>query len=72
MPVGRTWSYTIGVSGGHTIDLTVNGTTTHYPIPSSFNGYKQYFKAGSYNQSSSDSTTKGARVGFGRLTVSHG
>ncbi|WP_406340794.1 polysaccharide lyase family 7 protein [Streptomyces sp. NBC_00648] len=72
VPVGKTWSYTIGVSGGHTIDLTVNGTTTHYPIPSSFNGYKQYFKAGSYNQSSSDSTTKGARVGFYKLTVSHG
>ncbi|OAR27054.1 alginate lyase [Streptomyces sp. ERV7] len=70
--VGRTWSYTLGVSGGHTIDLTVNGTTTHYAIPSSFNGYKQYFKAGSYNQSSSDSTTKGARVGFYKLTVAHG
>ncbi|MFJ3806165.1 polysaccharide lyase family 7 protein [Streptomyces sp. NPDC090073] len=70
--VGRTWSYTIAVSGGNTIDLTVNGTTTHYGIPSSFKPYKQYFKAGSYNQSSSDSTTKGARVAFYGLTVSHG
>ncbi|WP_055489595.1 polysaccharide lyase family 7 protein [Streptomyces sp. TP-A0356] len=71
VPVGQTWSYTIGVSGGHTIDLTVNGSTTHYTIPSSFNSYKQYFKAGSYNQSSSNSTTNGARVGFYALTVSH-
>lgn len=70
--VGKTWSYTIAVSGGHTVDLTVNGVTTHYPIPSSFNAYKQYFKAGSYNQSSSNSTTNGARVAFYALTVSHG
>ncbi|GAA4815582.1 polysaccharide lyase family 7 protein [Streptomyces ziwulingensis] len=69
--VGKTWSYTIAVSGGDTIDLTVNGSTTHYSIPSSFFPYKQYFKAGSYNQSSSDSTTKGARVAFYGLNVSH-
>ncbi|MFE8945264.1 polysaccharide lyase family 7 protein [Streptomyces sp. NPDC007856] len=72
VPVGRTWSYTIAVSGGNTVDLTVNGTTTHYGIPSSFQRYKQYFKAGSYNQSSSDSTTNGARVAFYGLTVAHG
>ncbi|MEU2711315.1 polysaccharide lyase family 7 protein [Streptomyces sp. NPDC007205] len=72
VPVGRTWSYTVAVSGGNTIDLTVNGATTHYGIPSSFQRYKQYFKAGSYNQSSSDSTTNGARVAFYGLTVTHG
>ncbi|MEV7151821.1 polysaccharide lyase family 7 protein [Streptomyces sp. NPDC093084] len=70
--IGKTWTYTIAVSGGNTIDLTVNGSTTHYGIPSSFNQYKQYFKAGSYNQSSSDSTTNGARVAFYGLTVQHG
>ncbi|MCL2731629.1 MAG: polysaccharide lyase family 7 protein [Actinomycetia bacterium] len=69
--VGKTWSYTIGVSGGDTIDLTVNGSATHYAIPSSFDAYKMYFKAGSYNQSSSDSTTNGARVAFYGLTVAH-
>lgn len=69
--VGTTWNYTIGVSGGDTIDLTVNGSTTYYAIPSSFNPYRQYFKAGSYNQSSSDSTTNGARVAFYALTVAH-
>ena len=31
-----------------------------------------YFKAGSYNQSSSSSTTKGAKVEFFALTASHG
>ena len=69
--IGRTWSYTIAVSGGNTVDLTVNGTTTHYAVPSSFQQYRQYFKAGSYNQSSSDSTTDGARVAFYALTVTH-
>jgi hypothetical protein len=69
--IGKTWTYTIAVSGGNSIDVTVNGSTTHYPIASGFKAYKQYFKAGSYNQSSSDSTTNGARVAFYDLTVSH-
>src|SRR3569833_64125 len=70
--IGKTWTYTIGISGGNTIDLTVNGSTTHYSIPSSFKAYKQYFKAGSYTQSSSASAATGARVAFYGLTVSHG
>ncbi|MFC1411968.1 polysaccharide lyase family 7 protein [Streptacidiphilus sp. N1-12] len=69
--VGTKWSYTIVESGAHTLKLTVNGSTTTYTIPSSFNPYKMYFKAGSYNQSSSSSTTKGARVAFYALTVAH-
>ncbi|NUR30970.1 MAG: polysaccharide lyase family 7 protein [Catenulispora sp.] len=72
VPVGTTWSYTISVSGGNTVNLTVNGKTTHYSIPSSFDAYHMYFKAGSYNQSSSNSTTNGARVAFYALTVHHG
>ncbi|GHF94031.1 polysaccharide lyase family 7 protein [Streptomyces thermodiastaticus] len=68
---GKTWTYSIAVSNGNTLDVTVNGSTTHYPIADSFKQYKQYFKAGSYNQSSSDSTTNGARVAFYGLTVSH-
>ncbi|MCZ1013498.1 polysaccharide lyase family 7 protein [Streptomyces noursei] len=71
VPMGTTWRYTLAVSGGDTVDLTVDGSTTHYAIASSFFPYKQYFKAGSYNQSSSDSTTKGARVAFYALNVSH-
>ncbi|NUR25315.1 MAG: hypothetical protein HOV83_05610 [Catenulispora sp.] len=70
VPLGTKWSYVINVSG-NTIRLTVNGSTTTYSIPSSFNAYRQYFKAGSYNQSSSDSTTNGAKVKFYALTVSH-
>jgi hypothetical protein len=68
--LGVKWSYVIQVSG-NTIKLTVNGATTSYSIPSSFNAYKEYFKAGSYNQSSSDSTSNGAKVKFYSLTVSH-
>jgi hypothetical protein len=72
VPLGVKWSYVIAVSGGNTIKLTVNGSTTSYAIPSSFNQYGMYFKAGSYNQSSSDSTTNGAKVKFYSLAVSHG
>jgi hypothetical protein len=72
VPVGTKWSYTIAVTGGNTVVLTVNGKTTKYAVPSSFDAYHMYFKAGSYNQSSSNSTTKGARVAFYALTVHHG
>lgn len=68
---GRPDEITDRHSGGNTINLTVNGKTTKYAIPSSFNAYHMYFKAGSYNQSSSSSTTKGARVAFYALTVKH-
>ncbi|MFF5538805.1 polysaccharide lyase family 7 protein [Streptomyces cinerochromogenes] len=72
VPLGEKWSYTIGVSGGDTIDLTVDGSTTHYPIADSFKQYRQYFKAGAYNQSASGSSTNGAKVAFYALDVSHG
>lgn len=68
--LGTRWNYVIAISSGQ-INLTVNGTTTSYPIPSSFNAYHQYFKAGDYNQSSSSSTTNGAKVKFYALTVFH-
>jgi hypothetical protein len=68
--VGAHWTYVINVTGNK-INLTVNGAKTSYSIPTSFNAYKQYFKAGSYNQSSSDSTSNGAKVKFYTLTVSH-
>jgi hypothetical protein len=69
--LGRPWSYVIAVVGGK-MQLTVDGATTTYPIPPSFNAYRQYFKAGDYNQSSSTSTSKGAKVKFYALKVSHG
>jgi hypothetical protein len=69
--VGTKFTYQIEESGSSSLSLSINGSTTHYSIPSSFDKYKVYFKAGSYNQSSSSSTTKGARVAFYALTVSH-
>jgi hypothetical protein len=68
--LGTQWSYVIVVSG-NTINLTINNTTTSYSIPSSFDPYNMYFKAGDYNQSSSSSTTNGAKVKFYALTVVH-
>jgi hypothetical protein len=68
--LGAHWTYVINVNGD-TINLTVNGSTTSYSIPSSFYAYDMYFKAGDYNQSASSSTTNGAKVKFYALTVSH-
>ena len=68
--LGVHWTYVINVSGS-TINLTVNGSETHYSIPSSFGAYDMYFKAGDYNQSASSSTANGAKVKFYSLTVSH-
>ena len=72
VPLGTRWTYRIAVAGGNKINVTVDGSTTSYPIPSSFNPYGMYFKAGSYNQSSSQSTSNGAKVKFYTLTVTHG
>jgi hypothetical protein len=68
VPVGTKFTYTIAVTGGKLV-VTVNGTTKTFGIASSFKKYKQYFKAGSYNQSSSNSTTNGARVSFYALKI---
>jgi Alginate lyase len=71
VPLGTEWSYVIGLSGGNTIDLTLNGTKYTWPLPASFNGYPMYFKAGDYDQSSGSSSSVGARVQFYALTVHH-
>jgi hypothetical protein len=70
VPVGTQWTYTINVTSSK-INMTVNGKKTSYTIPAKFKKYRQYFKAGSYNQSSSNSSTNGAKVKFYELTVSH-
>jgi Alginate lyase len=70
VPLGTQWSYVIAIVGGK-IQITVNGNTKSYSIASGFNAYRQYFKAGSYNQSSSSSTSNGAKVKFYTLTVAH-
>ncbi|MCO5974071.1 polysaccharide lyase family 7 protein [Actinoallomurus soli] len=71
VPLGTQWSYVIAIVGGK-IQVTVNGNTKSYSIASGFSAYHQYFKAGDYNQSSSSSTSNGAKVKFYALTVAHG
>ncbi|WP_285472134.1 polysaccharide lyase family 7 protein [Actinoplanes sp. NBRC 101535] len=70
VPLGERWAYAINVSGD-TINLTVNGSRTSYPIPSSFGPYRHFFQLGAYNQSSSASTTQGARVKFYSVGITH-
>ena len=66
------FSYVISVSGGNTINIQINGGTTQkFAIPSSWNGYPQYFKAGDYDQTAGSSSTVGATVHFYALTVAH-
>jgi hypothetical protein len=67
--LGVQWTHVINVNG-NTLNLSVNGNKTSYSIPTSFDSYDQYFKAGDYNQSSSSSTTNGAKVKFYSLTIS--
>jgi hypothetical protein len=68
---GKQWSYVISLSG-NTIKLSVNGTTHRFTMPSSFNGYPMYFKAGDYDQSAGSSASVGAKVQFYALAVHHG
>ncbi|GAA3539775.1 polysaccharide lyase family 7 protein [Amycolatopsis ultiminotia] len=72
VPLGQKWSYEISLTGGDTIGLVLDGKQTTWPLDSSFKDYPMYFKAGNYNQSTSSSSTVGARVHFFALGVSHG
>lgn len=69
--LGKQWTYVISLSG-NTIGLNVNGTNHTFTMPSSFNGYPMYFKAGDYDQSSGSSSTVGAKVQFYALSIHHG
>jgi alginate lyase len=71
VPLGAKWNYVIGLSGSNTISLKLNGTNHTWPLPSSFNGFTMYFKAGDYDQSSGSSSTIGAKVQFYALTIKH-
>jgi hypothetical protein len=73
VPLGTKFSYTIQLTGAGTITLTVNGTPHTYPIPSSFDGYGLYFKAGDYDQTADADAgaAVGATVKFYGLQVSH-
>lgn len=72
VPLGTKWSYVIGLTGGNTISLVLNGGKTQtWPLPSAFNGYKMYFKAGDYDQSTGSDATIGATVHFSALKIAH-
>lgn len=70
VPLGTKFSYQIK-STPSTMTVTINGTPRSFQTASAFLNYGQYFKAGSYNQSSSDSTTVGSLVKFYSLSVTH-
>jgi alginate lyase len=71
VPLGKQWSYVIGLSG-NTISLSVEGgITLTYSMSSSFDDEGMYFKAGDYDQSNGSSSTIGAKVQFYALSVVH-
>jgi Alginate lyase len=71
VPLGTPFSYTVQLTGDGTITLGIDGATTTFAMPASFNGYGQYFKAGDYDQTAGTDATIGATVKFYALQVSH-
>jgi len=71
VPLGTRFTYSIGLTGDGTITLTIDGAATTFPMPSGFDGYGQYFKAGDYDQTAGPDATVGAQVKFYALAVSH-
>lgn len=71
VPLGQRWSYVIGLSGGNTITLKLNGANHSWSLPTSFRSLPMYFKAGDYDQSTGSSSTVGAKVQFYALTITH-
>jgi len=71
VPLGTQFSYSIGLTGDGTITLTIDGAATTFAMPSGFDGYGQYFKAGDYDQTAGTDATVGAQVKFYALEVSH-
>ena len=70
IPLGSKFSYQIKATSS-TLTVTINGNARSWALNPAFLPYGQYFKAGSYIQSSSDSTTIGAEVKFYALSVTH-
>jgi hypothetical protein len=71
VPLGTTFSYTVQLTGDGTITLVLDGATTTFTMPPSFNGYGQYFKAGDYDQTAGTDAAIGATVKFYALQISH-
>jgi hypothetical protein len=70
IPLGTRFSYQIRATSS-TMTVTINGTPHAFPLNPAFLPYGQYFKAGSYIQSRSDSAANGAEVKFYALSVTH-
>ncbi len=71
VPLGTTFHYVIQLTGTGSMTLVINGATSIFTMPSSFNGYGMYFKAGDYDQTAGTDATVGATVKFYALQVSH-
>jgi hypothetical protein len=71
VPLGTAFNYSIGLTGDGTITLSIDGAATTFAMPSSFDGYGQYFKAGDYDQTAGTEAAIGAQVKFYALAVSH-
>jgi hypothetical protein len=72
VPLGRQWSYVIGVSDGAISVRVDDGDTQTWPVPPNFYQESFFFKAGDDGQSVGDNSTIGARVSFYALDVAHG
>jgi hypothetical protein len=72
VPLGTKWSYEVGLAGGSSITLVLDGGTMQkWPLPAGFDKENMYFKAGDYDQSAGSSSTVGAKVKFYALSVVH-
>jgi hypothetical protein len=70
IPLNTIFTYQIKATSS-TITVSINGTPHSFPLPQSFVGYGEYFKAGNYIQSNGTDPNKGALVKFYALSVSH-
>ncbi len=71
VPLGTKFSYSVGLTGGNTIDFTMNGKVQTWPLTAAFQKYTMYFKAGDYDQTAGSSTTNGALLHIYALSVTH-
>jgi len=69
--LGAKFSYEIQLAGNGNIELSLDGKTHAFTMPSSLVGYGEYFKAGNYDQSAGGDSTVGAIVKFYALRVVH-
>jgi hypothetical protein len=69
IPLGQKFSYTIHPKPNLTVDITVNGKTSTFTVPSGFASEVLYFKAGDYLQVAGTSSTDGGQVAFYSLVL---